>query len=128
MRFAITVLAALMALGVGCSAQAEDCDASQASMNQCAAKELAALDADLNTQYNAQMNWLKSPAKKQALKDAQRKWLALRDADCLYQVGKREESGSIWPLLQTRCLAEQTRVRVKQLKAYVACRQEGCRR
>ncbi len=73
MRFAITVLAALMALGVGCSAQAEDCDASQASMSQCAAKELAALDADLNTQYNAQMNWLKSPAKKQALKDAQRK-------------------------------------------------------
>ncbi len=64
MRFAITVLAALMALGVGCSAQAEDCDASQASMNQCAAKELSALDADLNTQYNAQMNWLKSPAKK----------------------------------------------------------------
>ncbi|EKN47599.1 MULTISPECIES: lysozyme inhibitor LprI family protein [Pseudomonas syringae group] len=128
MRFAITVLAALMALGVGCSAQAEDCDASQASMNQCAAKELSALDADLNTQYNAQMNWLKSPEKKQALKDAQRKWLALRDADCLYQVGKREDSGSIWPLLQTRCLAEQTRVRVNQLKAYVACRQEGCPR
>ncbi|QHF04145.1 DUF1311 domain-containing protein [Pseudomonas asturiensis] len=128
MRFAITLLAALMALGIGCSAQAQDCDASQASMNQCAAKELAALDADLNTQYNAQMSWLKSPAKKQALKDAQRKWIALRDADCLYQVGKREGSGSIWPLLQTQCLAEQTRVRVKQLKAYVACRQEGCPR
>ncbi|MBC3955468.1 MULTISPECIES: lysozyme inhibitor LprI family protein [Pseudomonas] len=128
MRFAITLLAALMALGIGCSAQAQDCDASQASMNQCAAKELAALDADLNTQYNAQMSWLKSPAKKQALKDAQRKWIALRDADCLYQVGKREGSGSIWPLLQTQCLAEQTRVRVTQLKAYVACRQEGCPR
>lgn len=128
MRFAITLLAALMALGIGCSAQAQDCDASQASMNQCAAKELAALDADLNTQYNAQMSWLKSPAKKQALKDAQRKWIALRDADCLYQVGKRESSGSIWPLLQTQCLAEQTRVRVTQLKAYVACRQEGCPR
>ncbi|SHN25887.1 Uncharacterized conserved protein YecT, DUF1311 family [Pseudomonas asturiensis] len=128
MRFAITLLAALMALGVGCSAQAEDCDANQASMNQCAAKELAALDADLNTQYTAQMSWLKSPAKKQALKDAQRKWIALRDADCLYQVGKREGSGSIWPLLQTQCLAEQTRVRVKQLKTYVACRQEGCPR
>ncbi|CAM3109705.1 hypothetical protein BZK31_05755 [Pseudomonas floridensis] len=128
MRFAMTLLAAFMALGIGCSAQAEDCDANQASMNQCAAKELAALDADLNRQYNAQMNWLKTPAKQQALKDAQRKWIALRDADCLYQVGKREDSGSIWPLLQTQCLAEQTKVRVKQLNAYVACRHEGCPR
>ena len=128
MRFAITLLAALMALGIGCSAQAEDCDANQASMNQCAANDLAKLNADLNAQYNAQMNWLKSPAKKQALKDAQRKWLALRDADCLYQVGKREDSGSIWPLLQTQCLARQTKIRVDQLNAYVDCRQEGCPR
>ncbi|MFJ4145323.1 lysozyme inhibitor LprI family protein [Pseudomonas sp. NPDC089734] len=128
MREAIAILAAVMALGVGCSAQAEDCNANQASMNQCAGKDLAALDAELNRQYKAQMNWLKTPARKQALKDAQRAWIAFRDADCLYQVGKAEDSGSIWPLSQAQCLAAHTRVRVEQLKAYAECREEGCPR
>jgi uncharacterized protein YecT (DUF1311 family) len=116
----------LMALGIGCSAQAQDCDANQASMNQCASKEYAALDAELNTQYNAQMGYLKTPARKKALQDAQKKWIAFRDADCQYQAGKREEGGSLWPLVQAQCLSGQTKVRVQQLKAYTACRQEGC--
>ncbi|WP_024696721.1 lysozyme inhibitor LprI family protein [Pseudomonas syringae] len=128
MRISMTLLAAFIALGIGCSAQAEDCDANQASMNKCAANKLAALDADLNKQYKAQMAWLQTPTKKQALKDAQQKWIALRDADCLYQAGKPEDSGSIWPLVQSQCLAEQTSVRLKQLKSYVACRDEGCPR
>jgi len=120
----------LMAMCIGWTsmqvALADDCDANQASMNACASKDLTRLDADLNKQYQAQMAYLKNPAQKQALKDAQRKWVAFRDADCLYQVGKPEDSGSIWPLLQAQCLAAQTQVRVEQLKAYVACRQEGC--
>jgi uncharacterized protein YecT (DUF1311 family) len=118
----------LMALGIGCSASAhaENCDANQAAMNACAGKQRSALDADLNKQYQAQMGHLKNPAQKQALKSAQQKWIAFRDADCLYQVGKAENSGSIWPLLQSQCLAEHTRVRAEQLKGYVACRQEGC--
>jgi uncharacterized protein YecT (DUF1311 family) len=116
----------LMALGIGCSAQAQDCDANQASMNQCASKEYAALDAELNTQYNAQMGYLKTPARKKALQDAQKKWIAFRDADCQYQAGKREEGGSLWPLAQAQCLSAQTKVRVEQLKVYTACRQEGC--
>lgn len=127
-RNSIAALAAVIALGIGCSAQAEDCNANQASMNQCAGKDLTALDAELNRQYKAQMSWLKDPARKQALKDAQLKWIAFRDADCLYRVGKAEDSGSIWPLLQSQCLAEHTRVRVKELKAYVACREDGCPR
>ena len=112
----------LMALGIGCSAQARDCDANQASMNQCASKEYAALDAELNTQYNAQMGYLKTPARKKALQDAQKKWIAFRDADCQYQAGKREEGGSLWPLAQAQCLSAQTKVRLEQLKAYTACR------
>ncbi|MEN1833442.1 lysozyme inhibitor LprI family protein [Pseudomonas lijiangensis] len=128
MKYSIAALAAVMALGIGCSAQAQDCNANQASMNHCASKDLAALDTELNRQYKAQMSWLKDPVRKQALKDAQVKWIAFRDADCLYRVGKAEDSGSIWPLLQSQCLAEHTRVRVKELKAYVACREEGCPR
>jgi uncharacterized protein YecT (DUF1311 family) len=95
-------------------------------MNQCASKAYAAQDAELNKQYKAQMAYLTSPSQKKALQDAQKKWIAFRDADCLYQVGTREDGGSLWPLSQAQCLTEQTKVRVEQLKAYTACRQEGC--
>jgi uncharacterized protein YecT (DUF1311 family) len=128
MRYMMIGIGMLMALGIGCSAQAEDCDATQASMNQCASKEYAALDADLNVQYKAQMSYLTNPVQKKALQDAQKKWIAFRDADCLYQVGKRQDGGSIWPLAQAQCLSAQTKVRVEQLKAYTACRDEGCPR
>ncbi|UZJ58938.1 lysozyme inhibitor LprI family protein [Pseudomonas sp. KU26590] len=126
MQYRMIVVGMLMALGIGCSAQAQDCDANQASMNQCASQEYKALDAELNTQYNAQMGYLKTPARKKALQDAQKKWIAFRDADCQYQAGKREEGGSMWPLAQAQCLSAQTKVRVEQLKAYAACRDEGC--
>ncbi|MGV8920560.1 MAG: lysozyme inhibitor LprI family protein [Pseudomonas sp.] len=120
----------LLVMGLGWAslqtASAEDCDANQASMNACAGNQLKALDADLNKQYQAQMSYLKNPAQKQALKNAQLKWIVFRDADCLYQVGKPEDSGSIWPLLQAQCQAALTKQRVEQLKAYVACRADGC--
>ena len=128
MRLSMIAVLTLMALGIGCSASAhaENCDANQAAMNACAGKQLSALDADLNKQYQAQMGYLKNPAQKQALKSAQQKWIAFRDADCQYQAGKREEGGSMWPLVQAQCLSAQTKVRVEQLKAYTACRDEGC--
>lgn len=127
MRYLMMVL---MVLGIGWAdlqlASADACDADQSAMNACAGKDLAKLDADLNTLYKAQMAYLKTPAQQQALKNAQLKWIAFRDADCLYQVGKPEDSGSLWPLLRAQCLAAHTQVRVEQLKAYVACRAQGC--
>lgn len=128
MRFSMMAVLTFMALGIGCSAsaQTEDCQASQAAMNRCAGQQLSTLDAELNKQYKAQMDYLQSPAKKQAFKGAQQKWIAFRDADCAYQVGKAQDSGTIWPLLQSQCLAEHTKMRVDQLKNYTACRQEGC--
>ena len=128
MRYSMIALGMFMALGIGCSAQAQDCDANQASMNQCASKEYAAVDAELNSQYKQQMSYLTTPARKKALQDAQKKWVAFRDADCQYQAGKREDGGSMWPLTQAQCLSAQTKVRVEQLKTYTACREEGCPR
>ena len=126
MRYSMIALGMFMALGIGCSAQAQDCDASQASMNQCASKEYTAVDAELNSQYKQQMSYLTTPARKKALQDVQKKWVAFRDADCQYQAGKREDGGSMWPLAQAQCLSAQTKVRVEQLKTYTACREEGC--
>ena len=107
---------------------AQECDANQSVMNQCAGNELAKADADLNRYYKEQMAYLQNTTQQQAFKEAQRKWIAFRDADCLYQVGKAEDSGSIWPLLQAKCQAEHTRLRAQQLKAFVQCRSEDCPR
>ena len=128
MRYGLIAIGTFLALGIGCSAQAQDCDANQASMNQCASSAYAAADAELNAQYKAQMSWLTTPARKKALQEAQKKWIAFRDADCLYQAGKREEGGSMWPLAQAQCLTVHTNARVEQLKTYTACHQEGCPR
>ncbi|MDY7559787.1 lysozyme inhibitor LprI family protein [Pseudomonas sp. 10B1] len=127
MRYLMTIV---MTLGIGLAnvptALADDCEANQTAMNACAGRDLANADADLNRQYQAQMAYLKTPARKLALKNAQIKWIAFREADCLYQVGKPEDSGSIWPLLHAQCMAALTLQRVEQLKAYGACRQAGC--
>ncbi|MEB0042284.1 MULTISPECIES: lysozyme inhibitor LprI family protein [unclassified Pseudomonas] len=124
------LIAAVMTLGIGWvnlpTAMADDCDANQAAMNACADRDLASADADLNRQYQTQMAYLTTPARKLALKNAQIKWIAFRDADCLYQVGKPEDSGTIWPLLHAQCMAALTLQRVEQLKAYVSCREGGC--
>lgn len=120
------VAAALIALAGSGGAMAKDCDSTQEAMNVCAADEFKAADKELNTLYKTQMDYLKDPKTQSAFKDAQRKWIALRDADCLYQVGPREDSGSIWALLQYSCQTEQTKVRIEQLKKYVACRQDMC--
>lgn len=120
---AATTLIVLTSSGV---AMAEDCDSAQQAMNSCAANTFKAADKELNALYKTQLDYLQDAKSKSAFKEAQRKWIALRDADCLYQVGPREDSGSIWPLLQLSCETEQTKVRIEQLKKYVACRQDMC--
>lgn len=129
MGFKTTTALLMLGLMAGGAVQAaDDCDANQASMNACAGKALSKADADLNTYYKAQVAYLKTPAKQQAFKDAQRKWLAFRDADCLYRNGKPEDSGSIWPLLNAQCKAELTRQRADQLKVFSQCRSDDCPR
>lgn len=109
-------------------AQASDCDANQAAMNRCAAVELARLDRQLNETFKNQLAWLQGTQKKLEFRSAQRHWIVFRDADCLYQVGKVADAGSLGPMLQARCLAAHTEVRIRQLQAYTACRQERCPR
>lgn len=124
----VRTVAVIVLLAVAVQARAEGCDDSQAAMNRCAAVELARLDRQLNETFKNQLAWLQDARKKNELRSAQRQWIAFRDADCLYQVGKLTEAGSLGPMLQARCLAAHTEIRVRQLKTYTACRQEGCPR
>jgi len=130
MKYPVVAFLTFNLLGLAAGVQAaDDCDASQAAMNACAGKAFKQADDDLNKYYKAQMDYLKTPASKEALKDAQRKWLAFRDADCLYRNGKPTDGGSLWPMLDLQCKAELTQQRAAQLKAYTECRDEtnGCR-
>lgn len=124
----IRTMTVVLLLTVTAQAQANGCDASQAAMNRCAAVELARLDRQLNETFKNQLAWLQDARKKLELRSAQRQWIIFRDADCLYQVGNLADAGSLGPMLQARCQAAHTEVRVRQLQAYTACRQEGCPR
>ncbi|MEJ7925742.1 lysozyme inhibitor LprI family protein [Sphingobium sp. AN641] len=65
--------------------------------------ELAHADAQLNSSYRALMRRLSS-SDQNALRKAQRAWLAFRDADCAFGWPDRRE-----------CLAQRTEERTQQL-------------
>ncbi|AMB85269.1 hypothetical protein AWM79_08125 [Pseudomonas agarici] len=125
MKYPVVAFLAFGLLSQVAGAQtAEDCAANQASMNECVGKEFKKVDDDLNKYYKTQMDYLKTQASKDALRDAQRKWLAFRDADCLYRNGRPADGGSLWPMLNLQCKTELTNQRAAQLKSYTECRDE----
>lgn len=109
-----------------------DCEnaMTQADMNQCAFEDYQAADAELNVQ------WKKSAAAMRLLDknfeseydtrsgyfetmlEAQRAWLAYRDAHCRSE-GYFARGGSMEPLLVSSCLAHLTRLRTTQLSELV---------
>src|SRR5690606_29530836 len=86
----------------------QDCDRNQLTMNLCAAHRHQEADRALNLQYRQTLAKQPDDAARQRLRVAQRAWIAFRDKDCLASTGPREASGSIWPLLQSSCLARHT--------------------
>ncbi|MFK5893906.1 MAG: lysozyme inhibitor LprI family protein [Pseudomonadota bacterium] len=103
-----------------------ECDKNQSTMNSCASEKFKHYDKILNNTYNEQINYLETKIYIQYLRNVQRAWIIFRDADCTYDAGKREDSGSIWPLQHYNCLAERTKTRIIELKSYLKCRQNGC--
>ena len=103
----------------------QDCDRNQMTMNLCATHRHQQADQALNRQYSETLAKQADDASRQRLRAAQRAWIVFRDKDCLASNGPREESGSIWPLLQADCLARHTERRTEDLKLQ-ACGMEGC--
>jgi uncharacterized protein YecT (DUF1311 family) len=93
----------------------------QADINICSYRGYQAADKTLNAAWETAGAQAKgqSPEAFQRLLDAQRKWIAYRDAQCLAVNGPREESGTIWPLLQNGCMEQLTEARSEQLRDYV---------
>ena len=111
---------------------AADCTdpVTQSAMNMCSFEDYRAADAQLNAAWKRARDLAKSIDRRSAeanaaedrfarLLDAQRKWLAYRDAHCLAVVGERTpDSGTIWPLAQNTCMTQLTLARTQLLRQY----------
>jgi uncharacterized protein YecT (DUF1311 family) len=92
-----------------------DADQSQQGMNMCAGEAYQRADKALNAQWQKVIARYGDDAKAKALLlEGQRAWLTYRDAQC--QMAAYDSiGGSIWPLINSGCLAELTRRRTREL-------------
>ena len=92
----------------------------QSEMNRCANLDAQAADADLNRVYQALLSKLRNDLNAiKKLKDAQRAWLAFRDAHMqeLYPADdKQREYGSIYPMCSAQVATAMTKERTAQLR------------
>jgi len=90
-------------------------DQSQQGMNRCAGDDYERADKALNEQWSKVAAAYGDDAEnKKLLVDGQRAWIKYRDAQCEL-VASDNRGGSIWPLINSSCLADLTRQRTKEL-------------
>ncbi|WMJ68168.1 lysozyme inhibitor LprI family protein [Stenotrophomonas sp. 24(2023)] len=107
-------------------ADADDCNAegTQTELNACADRNFRKADAELNAVYRQVLAKLAGqPVALTRLKDAQRLWVQLRDADleARYPVGKDENPrflyGSMYPMLYLHAKTGLTETRTAYLRS-----------
>lgn len=89
-------------------------------INECAQQKFAAADKRLNTAYQVVLKQLdrgadNGPFTKEALIDAQRKWVAFREADCKARAALYR-GGSIAPSVYMECMIAHADERTKVLQ------------
>jgi uncharacterized protein YecT (DUF1311 family) len=101
----------------------------QLDMNRCAYQTYQEADAELNRVYKTiRKAYANDPKFLEALRDSQRAWIKLRDADLkLYypHKGERAYYGSYQPVCDNRKLTEITQERVAFLKQWLIGKEEG---
>lgn len=128
---ALVVLAGLSMLSTNVSAEGCNPEGTQMEMNQCAADDYAKADKALNDVWKALMAKEKeNKAYTNKLREAQRAWIAFRDAEVAAMYACAEENprfcwGSMYPLLYNTELATLTEARTKTLKSYLEHGQTG---
>jgi uncharacterized protein YecT (DUF1311 family) len=112
------------ALFVSGMAMAETCDNTQSQMdlNVCFDKQFRAADKELNLLYGELLRRYE-PKNQILLKDAERRWIAYRDAECRFETASTED-GSIHPMIYAQCITTKTKARIAELKAQRDC-QDG---
>ena len=115
------LLSALFAAG-RCEAQ------TQGDLNEQTAAEFHAADKELNSIYQKILEeYVDDEAFIANLKEAQRCWIAFRDAQLKMKYPDREPGyyGSILPSCEAMYLAELTQARIKALQVWIEGAQEG---
>jgi uncharacterized protein YecT (DUF1311 family) len=105
---------------------AENCNEAetQSAMNECAGEQFDAADGALNEAYREITQRLKEePEALEHLRTAQRAWLSFRDAECRFAL-VNSQGGSIYPALESLCLAELSQQRAAVLEGFLQC-EEG---
>jgi uncharacterized protein YecT (DUF1311 family) len=102
----------------------------QTEMNHCAAVDFERADAELNTEYRRSIAAAQAadregasyriegdtrPGEEATLREAQRAWVAFRDANCRLE-GYEARGGTMEPMLYSGCLATLTRARTAELR------------
>lgn len=126
LRFLAPVLLALTFSGPALADEMACDGTNQADMNVCAAKQFQTAEAEMTKAYQQVLSSRKTQQAKDRLQDSQNAWLTYREKVCLYEVGLKEESGSVWPFEDNSCKANLTDERAELLKGYIACTHEGC--
>ncbi len=90
------------------------------AMVECAAASYDRWDDELNRQYK-RLTALLSPEEQQALRDAQRKWIAFRDAEFAFIAATHSRmQGSMYQPLHMEARKELVKARALQLASQVA--------
>jgi uncharacterized protein YecT (DUF1311 family) len=102
------------------------CDKNMMTMNRCSSEKLTHYETQLEIVYEEQLNYLNTEKYKAYFVKSQNAWKNYRDQACTYSAGKREDSGSIWPLAMNGCKSHHTKIRIEEIKKYLNCRDNGC--
>lgn len=126
-----------LALQVATAApQGADCaePATQTAINMCAGQDYARADAELNVVWRELRAVTKQedeysyddgqPGHWPTLLEAQRTWIAYRDAHCRL-VGYDARGGSLEPMLVSACKAELTRARTQRMRTLLTNQLSG---
>ena len=120
------IATALVVVAVlGAASDSVDCEAppTQLAINQCAGLKAAKADELLDQVYRRYSQRLEARQKeKQKLIEAQRAWLAFRTSWCNF-VASGVEGGSAHPFVVSKCFAEVTEERIKQLEQVSSCKE-----
>lgn len=118
MRLRFAVLLSAFCLLAAAPARAVDCnlEGTTQQMLACVKQDLAREDKRLNDVYRKLASTRKDDEKAtNLLRDAQRKWIAFRDAHCAVEADEMR-GGTLEPVLLTDCLAVATAERAKFLE------------
>lgn len=94
---------------------------SQSDLTQCSLDDLKKSNDSLNTLYKEMEARLTGDSEsRKLLVDAQKKWIAFRDAECTFST-VRSAGGSINPMNVNTCANALTLSRIKDFQTYLNC-------